>query len=283
MIKAVIENQDGGTLVIEFPCNNYHLSRELDSIGILIPSSKIRLTDNEDDPITVKLYSDSNIGNHLIHLLNERNSLYDTNMLDFSVTNVRDEIKSELEQNILHGQYASIDNVFDDIEKMKIEMADARLTFYCPLVAHLYTEDDHYQVSSYYIADNRDGIKKMLIKEQAPDLGDMAEYLGDHSGLGNKIIYAVWDVEEINDELYGKIDCYLIESLNAEETEKLRWAVYVQNSDGFGESAAQRPIQTEDGELYVSFWNCHSNYFLYTETEMDEYIENKHGQQFGCM
>ena len=67
-----------------------------------------------------------------------------------------------------------------------------------------------------------------------PDLGDMAEYLGDHSGLGNKILYAVWNVEEIDEELYGKIDCYLTEPLSPEETEKTAWG---------GQRAEQRRIR----------------------------------------
>ena len=43
------------------------------------------------------------------------------------------------------------------------------------------------------------------------------------------------------------------------------------------------PSHTEDGELYVSFWNSSGDYFLYTESEMDEYIQNQHGQQMGVM
>ena len=46
----------------------------------------------------------------------------------------------------------------------------------------------------------------MLGIEQLPDLGDMAEYVGEHSGIGNKLIYAVWGLEEIRGEVYGKID-----------------------------------------------------------------------------
>ena len=63
----------------------------------------------------------------------------------------------------------------------------------------------------------------------------------------------------------------------------MREAVCGQNSDGFGESFEQRAIKTEYGELYVSFWNSSDDYFLYTESEMDEYIQNQHGQQMGVM
>lgn len=283
MINAIIENKNGETAVIDLTDSYYDIYKQLQEIGYFQSPECLLLRDEEDEGYRVKLYSDSNIGNHLLLLLNDRNSLYDAYILNLAVTNARSEIKTELEQNILHGQYSGFKDVIKDIDHMKIEAANAKLTFYCPLVASLDEGEDYYPVSHYYILENRDGIEKMLEKEQVSDLGDMAEYLGNHSGLGNRIIYAVWNVAEIDNELYGKIECYLTESLNEEETEKLRSAVCGQNSDGFGESAEQRPIQTEDGELYVSFWNSSDDYFLYTQPEMDEYIENRHGMQLGEM
>ena len=175
-------------------------------------------------------------------------------------------------------------DVLEDINQMKIDAAETRMTFFCPLEANIYDEEGYYSpVSNYSISENRDEIEDMLGIEQLPDLGDMAEYVGNHSGVGKKLLYAVWGLEEIDGEIYGKIDCYLNEELSTEEIEKLRSAVYGQNSDGLGESFEQRAIKTNDGELYVSFWNSSSDYFLYTESEMNEYIENRQGQQFGGM
>lgn len=56
MIKAVIENKDGGTLVTEFPCDIYNLYSELHSVGVTKRPNDVKLTDNEDDHISVKLY-----------------------------------------------------------------------------------------------------------------------------------------------------------------------------------------------------------------------------------
>lgn len=229
MINAIIENKNGETAVITLTDSYYDIYKQLQEIGYFQSPERLLLRDEEDEDYHVKLYSDSNIGNHLLLLLNDRNSLYDAYILNLAVTNARSEIKTELEQNILHGQYSGFKDVIKDIDHMKIEAANAKLTFYCPLVASLDEGEDYYPVSHYYILENRDGIEKMLEKEQVSDLGDMAEYLGNHSGLGNRIIYAVWNVAEIDNELYGKIECYLTESLNEEETEKLRSAVCGQN------------------------------------------------------
>lgn len=39
-----------------------------------------------------------------------------------------------------------------------------------------------------------------------------------------------------------------------------------QAADGFGEGLEQREIHTEDGDLYVSFWNSGDDYFMENET-----------------
>ena len=52
-----------------------------------------------------------------------------------------------------------------------------------------------------------------------------------------------------------------------------------QNSDGFGEGLEQRPIETEDGDLYVSMWSS-DHYFIYDENEMNEFLSQ---QQSGGM
>ena len=282
MIHAIVKNKNGDAAVIDLTVHYHEMYKKLQTIGYYGSPELLRLRDEEDEEYNVKLYSDSDIGKSMILLLNDRDSLYDAYLLDLAVTNAREEIKTELEEKLLHEQYSTFTEALEDINQMKIDAAETRLTFFCPLEAMI-DEGEGYcsPASNYTILDNRDKIEDMLGREQLPDLGDMAEYVGDHSGIGKKLVYAVWGLEKIHGELYGKIDCYLTEALNTEETEKLRDAVCGQNSDGFGESFEQRPIETDDGDLYVSFWNSSGDYFLYTDFETDEYIQNRHGQQMG--
>ena len=49
MIKAIIENKGGGTLVTEFPCDIYNLYSELHSVGVTKRPNDVKLTDNEDE------------------------------------------------------------------------------------------------------------------------------------------------------------------------------------------------------------------------------------------
>ena len=84
---------------------HYHeIYKELQSLDYYGSPERLPLRDEEDEEYSVKLYSDSDIGNSMILLLNERDSLYDAYLLDLVVTNAREKIKTDLEQNSLHAK-----------------------------------------------------------------------------------------------------------------------------------------------------------------------------------
>lgn len=56
ILNAIIEN-NGNTLIIDFPHSIYDVYEKLLSIGIRKSPNDIMLTDNEDDDIQVKLLS----------------------------------------------------------------------------------------------------------------------------------------------------------------------------------------------------------------------------------
>ena len=53
-----------------------------------------------------------------------------------------------------------------------------------------------------------------------------------------------------------------------EEMEDLQDYLHGQFSDGWGEGFEQRPINVEDGEIYVSFWNSANFWSVMTEEEL---------------
>ena len=117
MITAIIRNKEN-TLVLELPHSIYDIYDELRSIGIMQLPKQIPLTDNEDEDIGVKLFSESDFGQHLLLTLNEKNTIADANMLTFVVLAADTEIKEELEQNVLHDQYGSMDEVISAVRQM---------------------------------------------------------------------------------------------------------------------------------------------------------------------
>ncbi len=70
--------------------------------------------------------------------------------------------------------------------------------------------------------------------------------------------------------------------LTEKEDNILREWITSQNSDGWGKHFEQLPIDTEDGDLYVSFWHRGNDYSTMTQDEFDKYIENQ-GMTMGRM
>ena len=245
--------------------------------GIVAPLFAIHMKDMRAEDAPISVVSDSDIGNALINLLDDKESLYDVRQIDSDVSGIRDELKEEIEQNLVYEQFHDIDHLYRDIKRMTKDLAANKVIFYCPLTAQLNDhEGDYYETHGYTINCNAYKIEEALEGYQARDVC-MAEYVGDHANIKDKLVFAEWGVEEIRGTLYGRIDCYITEDLTPEETERLREALEGQNSDGFGEGFEQHEIRIDEGDLYVSFWNSGDSYFLDTEDEFYERIEQGSG------
>ena len=280
LITAVINNR-GNTLVVDMPRDRMDLDTKLYSIGQEL-SHNSPVTDDPESDITVKLSADSDIGVHMIKLFNDSHTLRDVNNLANAVMNAPDEVKEALESDILNDQFSTPDELIENVKKQTFEAGRYTETFYFPLVGMLEDEeyDDEYEVGNPFLMDYKWDIRELVEKEQDADLGDMKDYFYDDDNAQAKMVTARWDVAEKNGRLFGKVDFKLREPFTAEEKEKVREWVRGQNSDGFGEGLEQRPIETEDGDLYVSMWNSGDDYFIYDENEMNNYLSQ---QQSGGM
>lgn len=222
MITAIIRNKEN-TLFLELPHSIYDIYDKLRSIGIMQPPKQIPLTDNEDEDIGVKLFSESDFGQHLLLTLNEKNSIADANMLTFVVLAADTEIKEELEQNVLHDQYGSMDEVISAVRQMTQDAGPVKAVFFCPLVGNIDEGyGDMFTVGDSYLADSADEISDALKEYTANDENDMAAYYNEDDGVSEKLTSAIWSVELHGDRLFGRIDCSLKEALTAVETEALR-------------------------------------------------------------
>lgn len=281
MITAIIRNREN-TLVLDFPRSIYDLYEKLQSVGIMKSPKQIPLTDNEDEDIGVKLFSESDFGQHLLLTLNEKNSIADANMLTLVIGAASEDIKEELEQNVLYDQYDSMDEVISAVRQMTQDAGPVKAVFFCPLVGNIDEGDgDMFTVGDSYLADSADEIADALNRYTANDENDMATYYNKDDGVKEKLTSTVWSVEMRSDRLFGRIDCSLKEALTAEETESLRDWLMGQCSDGLGEGFEQQPIDTMDGELFVSFWNSGDDYAMMTESEFDEHLQQNEMQMGG--
>ena len=268
MITAIIRNKEN-TLVLELPHSIYDIYEKLQSIGIMQPPKRIPLTDNEGEDIGVKLFSESDFGQHLLLTLNDKNTIADANMLTLVIGAASEDIKEELEQNVLYDQYDSMDEVISAVRQMTQDAGPVKAVFFCPLVGNIDEGDgDMFTVGDSYLADSADEIAAALEKYTANDENDMATYYNEDDGVSEKLTSAVWSVEMHGDRLFGRIDCSLKKALTAEETEALDW-----NMD-----SARRPRRRLRAKKPLIPWtaSCSSpeqrdDYAMMTESEFDEY------------
>ncbi len=284
MIRAMIKSR-GNSLVLDFPRGIYDIYEKLQSIDILLSPKQILLTDQEGEKIQVKLYAENEIGNCLIQILNEENSVADVNTLADMVHNASEDIRAGLEQNLLHGQYHSIQEVADSIQQMTYDSGQVKLSFYCPLSGMVDEECGtlRYPVENGYLKDYQWAIEEAIEQNTAMNEHDMAEFFNKNKKIKENLVSAVWSIDSYQGKVFGKISCRLKEELTEAEDIVLRNWICEQNADGWGKWFEQQAIDTEDGSLFVSFWNDSKDYSIMTEDELDLYLENQHSQQMGGM
>ena len=106
MLKAVISHNEQATIV-ELPMDRLSLQYELSQIGIRRLAKDIPIMDEEDQPISVKLYSESDIGQNLAMLFRPSHSLEDANVCAHAVVHARPEVQDEIEQSTMPSMVCS--------------------------------------------------------------------------------------------------------------------------------------------------------------------------------
>ena len=156
MLKAVISHNEQATIV-ELPMDRLSLQYELSQIGIRRLAKDIPIMDEEDQPISVKLYSESDIGQNLAMLFRPSHSLEDANVCAHAVVHARPEVQDEIEQSIVYGQYHSPQAVLADIKAMTTDLIAVTVNYYCPLQVRMTDEEygDWYEVDNGYALDNK--------------------------------------------------------------------------------------------------------------------------------
>ncbi|MDD2957576.1 MAG: hypothetical protein PHR92_03515 [Lachnospiraceae bacterium] len=90
-------------------------------------------------------------------------------------------------------------------------------------------------------------------------------------------------MESWQGELWGVLEVKSNGELSPAELDALTEEWCGQESDGWGEGFEQRPIKTEDGELYVRFWNSGKDFFIKPEQELKKPLMQGFGMQMGGM
>ncbi len=271
MLHAVVKTKAGKEIDLDLNEKSLDIQRHIEDAG---EDARLVYKDLGSLSKIVRLYSDSDVGQSILQILTENDDIDDAWLLNDVVTHAREEIKTELEQSLLSGQYRTKEELYEGIRQLKLSISPHLLTFYSPLEGDVDegTDDEYLScVDNDVLLANRGKIEAALVEFQSPDF-DLAKNVGGDHAWRDKLVYMYWGTEEKDGTLYGRIDCYLTDPLRAEEVEELREEIDGQNSDGFGEGFGQQPIQIKEGELYVSYWHPGPGNFVLTDEEMKEFF-----------
>ncbi len=276
------------TTVLELPQNVTELRSSLLSAGIQESPACILLTDNEGDALRVKLYGENELGKHLVRLFSEQENLAEANTVVFLTADFGEAHQKELFRNILTDRYSSLEQLLDGMKEMLQSRTVCEEVFYFPLTV-IYREDgfdDGIPVGSGYLLPHEDELRQILKGlVSRSDLG-MAHYYNLHPRTCGEAVSMDWSFEEIQGQIYGRVDVRLAAPLSPREKKILKDWIRAQNMDGMFESFECYDIEVEDGVVNVSFGGDGNADFLYDRQEMDDWLQqrmNRSGQSQGMM
>jgi len=146
-----------------------------------------------------------------------------------------------------------------------------KFCLYSPLTGNLMVEGvDEGNLYRSDLTQYAEAIAEAIAKEECvgEETRGLMHYFDESREVAAKVMSAHPKVAEINGELYGVLECKISEPLTEEEIKVLKEYWTGQMSDGWGEGFEQRPINVEDGEIYVSFWNSANFWSVMTEEEL---------------
>lgn len=146
-----------------------------------------------------------------------------------------------------------------------------RFCLYSPLTGSLVVDGEN--VADFYHSDfmsYAEEIEKAVCEDDcaAGDVRGLMHYFDRDREVAAKVASAWPAVKEVDGDLYGVLICEITEPLTEGEISVLKDYWTGQMSDGWGEGFEQQPIQTEEGELYVSFWSNEDLWKVMTAEEL---------------
>lgn len=97
----------------------------------------------------------------------------------------------------------------------------------------------------------------------------LMKYYHKDDTINQKVQSYVFNVEQIQDQLMGVAECRVKGELTVEELKQLKDEISRQ-ACGFGERFEQHPIETGDGEIYVSLWSSDRSWSIMTQDEWEQ-------------
>jgi len=183
---------------------------------------------------------------------------------------------------VYHGYNQKLSNTL--LENLGIEIPKTKeqktMKLYMPLTVRTYEVENDYgyreslneplELGNYEIASYIDEILDAIERDRLPDEihRGLMHYYNEHDSVNGKVEKYEFSVEMVGDELLGVAILTLNDDLNSRELKKIKDDITGQASDGWGEGFEQREIETDIGDIYISFWNSGKDWFIKSAEEM---------------
>lgn len=265
---------------VKLPCDFLTLKVALYQIDVLKEPEEVTVAD-----VNATFQSEDELGQKIIALIQPMDSLSNVDMAVHQVRTAPKPVREALSQMILTDAVGSIRGITIQRDALVEQLGQHRARYYFPLTCTIESEETDYTPEEGYPGDllrNMGAIQTAIQKEQAYLIDTMAMHFWTRDpalteSIQEKLLTCVWDVEAVNDRLYGKVDVVSTEQFAPLEEQAMKDWILGQNSDGLGEGFEQRPIETEYGDLYVHFWHSGDDYEIVSAEEMTQYFDMEMG------
>lgn len=256
---------------VKLPCDFLTIKVALYQMDVLKDPEEMTVAD-----VNATFQSEDELGKKIIALIQPTDSLSNVDVAVHQMRAAPKPVREALSQMILTDAVGNIQDIAIQRDTMVEQLGQHRARYYFPLTCTIESEETDYTPEEGYPRDllrNMDAIQTAIQKEQAYLIDTMAMHFWTRDpelteSIREKLLTCIWDVEVVNDRLYGKVDVVSTEQFAPLEEQAMKDWILGQNSDGLGEGFEQRPIETEWGDLYVHFWNSGDDYEIVTAEEM---------------
>ena len=251
MIKMTIHNGEE-VQQQKLPCDFLSLRMSLYQVNLMRAPDEVSVRDVE-----AEFTSDDPLGQKLISLIRPGDLLSDVDVAVHQLKAAPVPIRDALCQQLMDGAMDTVADITIRRDALLEQMCAFRQLYYFPLRCSTEDEDGELLENdsvnlTFYSEEIQDAIKA----DQKRDIDTMAMYFWTHDqkvndSIQRKLLTCQWGVEEIGGNLYSRVEVTATEPFTVEERAAMRDWISGQNSDGLGEGFEQRPIETEDGSLYL--------------------------------
>lgn len=133
--------------------------------------------------------------------------------------------------------------------------------------------EDNEEINGYGLARYADEIEKAVKTYTENGAENLMKYFDGSDFIKQHVLSAVPSVEIRDGQLYGCTTVQVDEDLPDFAWNQLMSYLTGQYSDGWDEGFEQREIETEDGLLYVHFWQAYDFFFTVEEVEPKQKYE----------